>query len=354
MKTDGVYIDAVGVHLPDEWVGPQEAIEKGLLGEEELEYTTGLAGAYVAGDVPALDMAASAARQALDRSGKDAGSFDFYVHCGAAEQGPQGYYPPGYVLRELGAHGVSSTDVNHQSNGMLAAFEIAVGQLTGAARASRVLVAAGENFTSPLIDRWHSFGTGFTASDGAAAVLLSREGGFAALRALNSGTLPALEQWHRGEKSLLPHREASDRTVSTSDIMEMLWYFNDEVIPLDKCLAMIRDFEADIMRRSLHDAGLDADDLDWVITANTSRQMIEQMKLQPLGARKARSNGEFAENFGHMGACDVAVSLNHMLLTGMLAPGDSVLLSTSGAGWVSTSAVLTILELPSWAQGERR
>jgi len=43
-----------------------------------------------------------------------------------------------------------------------------------------------------------------------------------------------------------------------------------------------------------------------------------------------------------------------MLLTGMLAPGDSVLLSTSGAGWVSTSAVLTILELPSWAQGERR
>ncbi|WP_189786487.1 ketoacyl-ACP synthase III family protein [Streptomyces capitiformicae] len=349
MKTEDVYIDAVGVHLPDEWVSAQQAIETGLFDEDSVQYATELTGSYIAGDVPAVDMAVFAARQALERSGTDATALGFHVHCSASEQGPESFYPPGYVLRELGAHGVSSVDVHQNSDGMLAAFEVAVGQLTGAARASRVLVTAGENFSSPLIDRWQGFGTGFSASDGGAAVLFSDAGGFAALRALNSGTLPELEQWHRGEKSLLPHREPMGKAVSGSDMLEMLWYFNDEVIPLDKCLQMIRDFESDLMRRSLDDAGLDVGDVAWVLTANTNLQMMEQMKLEPLGLPLSRSNGVFARDFGHIGACDIPVSLDHLLASGKLSPGDNILMTTSGAGWVSTSAVITVLDLPSWA-----
>ncbi|GGO97752.1 ketoacyl-ACP synthase III family protein [Wenjunlia tyrosinilytica] len=346
MKTDGVYIESVGVFLPQEWVSAEKAVAEGLYDEYSVQYATGLTAAYLAGDMPALDMAVSAARHALSRSEEEPDSLDFYVHCSATPQGPQGFYPPGYVLRELGTSGVASADVHSHSNGMLAAFEVAIGQMTGAAAASNALVAAAENFTTPLIDRWQGFGTGFTASDGGAAVLLSGEGGFAALRSINSGTLPELEQWHRGEESLLPYR---GEPVGNYNTMEILTYFNQNVFPLEKAMEMIRDFELEIVHRSLVDAGLNAADLAWVVAANTDERMIDQMKMQPLGLPMSRSSWDFGKDYGHMGACDMAVLLNHLLTTGRLAAGDNVLLTTSGAGWVSSSAVLTILELPEWA-----
>jgi 3-oxoacyl-[acyl-carrier-protein] synthase-3 len=346
MKTDGVYVDTLGVHLPGERISVDQAVAEGLYNEYSVQYGTGLTAAYIAGDVPALEMAVSAARQALDRSKNDLGAIEYHVHCSATPQGPIGYYAPGFVLRELGLDGVASVDVRHHSNGMLAAFEVAVGQLTGAAAAESALVTASENFTTPLVDRWQGFGTGFTASDGASAVLLSREGGFAALRSVNSGTLPVLEQWHRGQESLLPYR---GETAQQSDTYALLSYFNENVLPLDRCMELIRDFEMGIVHRSLVDAGINAGDLAWVVTANSDARMIDQMKMQPLGLPMSRSSWDFGKEFGHMGAADIGVLLDHMLATDRLAVGDDVLLTTSGAGWVSSSAVLTVLELPSWA-----
>lgn len=346
MKIDGVYVDTVGVHLPDEWVSAEKAVEEGLYDEYSIQYGTGLTGAYIAGDLPAVDMAVFAARQALGRSEEDVDSLDFHIHATSVQQGPETCHLPGYILRELGAGDVPSVDVRHHSNGMLGAFEIAVGQMTGAAAASSVLVTGAENFTSPMIDRWKGFGTGFTASDAGAAVLFSGESGCAALRALNSGTQPELEQWHRGEESMLPFRE---KTGGASSVLELLSYFNQHVVPLDKCMEMIRDFELDIVHRSLVDAGLNASDLAWVVASNTDARMIDQMKMQPLGLPMSRSNWEFGRIYGHMGGCDMAVSLNHLMTTGQVAVGDHILMTSSGPGWVSSSAVLTILDVPSWA-----
>ncbi|MEY9835569.1 ketoacyl-ACP synthase III family protein [Streptacidiphilus sp. EB103A] len=346
MKTDGIYIDTVGVHLPDEWVSIEKAVAEGLYDEMSIAYGTGLTAAYIAGDVPAVDMAVDAARQAIERSEQDTGSIDFHVHCSATQQGPAGSYPGGYVLRELGISGIPSTDVRQHSNGMLAAFEVVVGQMTGAAAAESVLVTAGENFTTPKIDRWQGFGTGFTASDGAAAVLFSAESGFAQLRSLNSGTLPALEQWHRGEQSQLAYR---DDELGQVTMLDLLTFFNANVIPLDKCMQMIMEFELDIVQRSLVDAELNASDIACVVVANSDATMIDQMKMQPLGLPMSRSSWDFGKEFGHIGACDMAVLLNHMITTGRLAVGDNILMTTSGAGWVSSSAVLTILDVPAWA-----
>ncbi|WP_055526216.1 ketoacyl-ACP synthase III family protein [Streptomyces graminilatus] len=348
MKTDGVYVDTVGAYIPDQWVSIEQAVAEGLYDEHSVEHGTGLTAAYIApDDLPALDMAVHAARQAFRRSGSEIEDLDFHVHCTSVQHGPEGFYPPAYVLRELGASGVPSTDVRHHSNGLLAGIEVAVGQITGAAGAETALVTTAENFNSPLINRWTGFGTGFTASDGGAAVLLSGDSGFAELRAVNSGTLPELEQWHRGEESLLPFR---GKGLKASNMMEMLGYFNQYVMPLDKCMEMMRDFELDVIHRSLVDAGLNASDLRWVVAANSDARMIEQMKMQPLGLPMSRSSWDFGKEYGHMGACDMGVSLNHLVLNGLVQPGDHILMSTSGSGWVSTSAVLTILDLPDWAE----
>ncbi|WP_329587720.1 hypothetical protein OG500_24485 [Kitasatospora sp. NBC_01250] len=58
---------------------------------------------------------------------------------------------------------------------------------------------------------------------------------------------------------------------------------------------------------------------------------------------------DFGRSVGHMGGSDVIVSLNHMLESGELAPGDHVLLTSSGPGWTCTATVLTILAKPSWS-----
>ncbi|KPI16458.1 3-Oxoacyl-(acyl-carrier-protein (ACP)) synthase III domain-containing protein [Actinobacteria bacterium OK074] len=347
MKTDGVYVDTVGVYIPQQRVSVAEAVEQGLYDEFHVQHGTGLTAAHLAGDLPALDMAVAAARHAFRRSAADIEDLEFHAHCTAIQHGPEGFYPPGYVLRELGASGVPSTDVRQHSNGLLAGLEVAVGQLTGAAGAETALVTAAENFTSPLIDRWKGFGTGFTASDGGAALLLSGESGCVALRSLNSGTLPELEQWHRGEESLLPFRGEQRKASGT---MELLSYFNQHVMPLDKCMELIRDFELDLVHRSLVEAGLNASDLRWVVAANSDSRMIDQTKMQPLGLPLSRSTWDFGKEYGHMGACDMAVSLNHLLTHGLVSPGDHLLMTTSASGWVSTAAVLTVLDIPDWAQ----
>ncbi|XUL94497.1 ketoacyl-ACP synthase III family protein (plasmid) [Streptomyces galilaeus] len=174
MKAEGVFIDSVGVFLPD-WISAEQGVTDGLY-DEEVYKAGGLTGTHIAGDLPALDMAVTAARRALERSGAEPGDIESHIHSGVYYQGPDGSYPPAYILRELGIGSVPSLHIRQGCNGMLAALEIAVGQITGAAGAETVLLTTAQNFTTPLIDRWRGFGDSYILADGAAAAVVSAEG----------------------------------------------------------------------------------------------------------------------------------------------------------------------------------
>jgi 3-oxoacyl-[acyl-carrier-protein] synthase III len=344
MRTEGVYFDSVGVFLP-EWMSAAQAVADGLYDEEACK-ASGLTGTHVAGDRTALDMAVSAARTALDRSAMDTEAVESHIHSGVYFQGPEGSYPPGYILRELGVEDASSLYVRQGCNGMLASLEVAVGQMTGAAEVAGVLLTTAQNFSSPTVDRWNGFGQSYVMADGAAAALLSSEGGFAEVRSVNSGILPELERWHRGEESLLPYDDPGGVNYDVNTRSE---WFNDNEMTLADTLAALSDFGVDIMRRSLVDADLNASDIAMVIPINLDGRMVEFSIMAPLRLPMSRSSWEFGRTVGHVGAADLVISLEHLLSSGELSPGDHVLLTSQGPGWICSSSVLTIREIPEWA-----
>ncbi|MEU2027268.1 ketoacyl-ACP synthase III family protein [Streptomyces sp. NPDC016469] len=343
MRVEGVYISSVGVFLPRR-VSAEDAVADGLY-DEEVYKASGLTGTHVSDGIPALDMAVTAARQALERSGLDAEDIESHVHSGVYYQGPDGSYPPAYVLRELGVGQVPSLHIRQGCNGMLAAMEVAVGQMTGAAEVETALLTTAQNFATPLIDRWRGFGDSYILADGAAAAVLSSEDGFAEVRSVNSGTLPELEAWHRGDESLLPPQDGAGERLA---VAERAARFNEREMSLAETVERIGAFDLDIVHRSLVDAGLNASDIARVIPINQDGRMIEFSVMAPLGLPMSRSSWDYGRSVGHVGAADLVISLDHLVRTGELAPGDHVLLLSQGPGWISSAGVVTIKEVPAW------
>nr|QBF51770.1 3-oxoacyl-ACP synthase [Streptomyces caniferus] len=342
MKVEDVYIDSLGAFLP-EWASAEQAVADGIL-DPEIPRSNLLTGAHVGGDIPAMDMAVSAARTALERSKLDIETISSHIHSSVNYQGPVGCYPPGYIMRELGLENVPAQNLQQGCNGMLGALEVAIGQLTGAAEAEAVLLTSGENFTAPGADRWNDgFGQSYFFSDGAMAVLLSADEGFAQVRSLNAGVLHALEKWHRGNGGML------DREEPVPTMPERAEQFNETEMPLSEALEKITLFNLDIIHRSLVDADLNASDLAKVIPINMDGRMVEFATMMPLGLPMSRSSFDYGRSVGHVGGADVFISLEHLVRTGEVTAGDNVLLVSQGPGWICTASVVEILDLPPWS-----
>lgn len=342
MRLDHVHINALGVFLP-EWVSAQQAVENGLV-DADVIADSGYIGAYLAGDIPALDMAVSAGRSALDRSGRDPQDIGLHVHTATFHQGPGGWYPPAYVERELGMADPSAMFLRQGCCGLLSALEVAVGQMTGAAAVELALLTTGENAASESLDRWRDFSPSFIVSDGGAAVLLSSEGGFAQVRSLCSGVLNELEGWQRGAEPLVQGPAGEKYTMD-----ERVRQFLEGELSLSDILRRLAEFGLEIMHRSLVDADLNVADLAWVVSPNMERRMVEWSIMQQLGLPMERSSWTYGREVGHMASADVFVSLDHLLRSGRLSVGDNVLLTAQGPGWLCSSSVITITEIPAWA-----
>ncbi|MEV5431948.1 ketoacyl-ACP synthase III family protein [Streptomyces sp. NPDC052701] len=342
MRVENVHIDSLGVVLL-EWASAEDAVAAGLVERETVE-ANGLTGTHVAGDVPAVDMAVSAARVALDRSKTDPDEITTHVHSAVHYQGPQGSYPPGYILRELDMADTSSLYLRQGCNGMLGGLEVAIGQLTGAAGHTAALLTSAENFSGPDVNRWKGYGQGYFLSDGAAAVLLSTEAGFARVRSLHAGILPELEKWHRGDGPLLLTGDEH-----TDDMAERATRFTDTELPLSETLEKLTYFNLGIVQRALVDADLNAADLAKVVPINMDGRIIEYSVMLPLGLPMEKSAWDFGKAVGHVGGADVFITLEHLVRTREVGPGDHVLLISQGPGWICTACVVTITDLPAWA-----
>jgi 3-oxoacyl-[acyl-carrier-protein] synthase-3 len=343
VRVEGVYLQAIGQFLPD-WVSAADAVADGRYRAEVFE-ASGLTGTHVSEKLSALEMAVLAARAALDRSAAEPDDVESHIHAGVYYQGPEGSYPPGYIQRELGISGAGSIEIRQGCNGLLAALEIAVGQVTGAAEVETVLVTTAQNFNTPLIDRWHGFGDSYILADGAAAAVVTAAPGFAELRSVCSGTLPELERWHRGTAPLSPPDAATAERVSMA---ERSAAFTDDELPLARAVESLSEFDVGIIQRALVDAGLNVGDLARVITINEDGRMVEFTTLGPLGLDLSRSVWDYGRSVGHVGAADLVISLEHLLGTRQVAPGDHLLLVSQGPGWLCSAAVVTLRETPPW------
>lgn len=334
MKLSDIHVQSIGLHRATEWMSPAEAKAAGLCDDDFPE--DDLKGVQIVPGVPAIDMAVTAAREAIGRANRTPAEIGMLLHATSLWNGPEEWSPAGYVLRELGCPDSSGQVLNQGCNGMLAALELATSwiALRDATRAALITTATAVH-NSPTVDRWHSAGHGIAIGDGGAALLIGRQPGIAEISAVNSTTVPQMEGIQRGDLPLLepdpPLRPKIDVMARARENAAKPGHDVVEFVGL-----MMQAYRT-TMFRSLDDVDIGPDDLTRVLVPNVGAAHIGVTMLQQLGLPLSRSSWDYGRSIGHVGASDYALALEHLITSGEVSEETGCCLSV--VQQVSTSLV---------------
>jgi len=329
VRISNVFINGLGVYLPPAKT-VESAVAEGLYPVEEAELHQ-LGGAAVAGDIPAFEMALSAAKDAFKRCGRHPSDTDLLLYASTWHQGPEGWLPHSYLQRHLIGGDVLATELRQGCNGMFSALELGSSYLLADPARRAALLVAADNYGTPLMDRWR-LGPGYIGGDAASAVVLTTEPGFARLLSVGSVSVPEAEALHRGATPLFPPSVTLGQGVSFG--ARSTEYRRDAVAISDGTagMAKLQERFPELVDRSLDEAGIGIADVARVAFMTCSREIVEQRCMVPLGLPMAKSTWDYGRTVGHCGASDQILALEHLLTTGQLAPGDHVLMLAFGGG----------------------
>jgi 3-oxoacyl-[acyl-carrier-protein] synthase-3 len=340
MRTPGTYLRSIGVHLPPV-VTIGTAVAEGRYPADEAE-RFGLAGAAVAGDVPAPELGLRAARQAFERSGGlSPRGLDLMLYCDVWHQGPEGWAPQYYLQQQLVGGDVPAIELRQGCCGLFNALQLAAGYLRPGGSA---LLVGADNHGTPLVDRWRMI-EGTVMGDAGCALLVTTDTGFAELRSVNVTVLPEAEAVNDGGVPMFP----PDATVGRPlDFAARNREFRRRLLDGDGARVMlaIQATMMELVDRTLKEAEITLDDVARAAFPHVRRDDVEHRGVNWLGLTLADTTWEYGARVGHLGVSDQFVALDHLLATGALAPGDHLLLVGFGAGTTLACAVLRILDIP--------
>ncbi len=309
MRTPGIYLRSIGVHLPpvaniDAAVAPDScpADEAGCFR---------LGGAAVAGEIPAPELALRAATQAFDRSaGLAMADLDLLVYTDVWHQGPDGWQPQYYL--QLTGGDVRAIELRQGYCGLFSAMEMAASYLQAEPCRRAALLVGADNYGTPPIDPGRRFAR-TVMGDGGCALLLTTDGGFAEVLAVN--------------------------LAATCDAGPVSDGGTGALIEVNKILT-------DLVDRTLAEAGITLSDVARVAFPHGRRDDLENGAFAWLGLTMADTTWEYGAGIGHLGVSDQFVALEHLLATEELTAGDHVLLIGLGADITVSCAALRILRKP--------
>ncbi|MGW6603252.1 ketoacyl-ACP synthase III family protein [Streptomyces sp. NPDC055036] len=299
----------------------------------------------IAGEESAPEMAARAARTALDRAGSRPEEIDLVLHASFFYQGHDLWAPASYVQREAVGNSCPAMEVRQVSNGGMAAVELAAAYLAADPRRSAALVTTGDRFRPPGFDRWRS-DPGTVYADGGTALVLSRHDGFAALRSLATVSVPELEGMHRGADPFGP-APFSGRPVVDLEACKRA-FLAEHGVPY--AVARVAAAQETAIERALSEAGTDLAGIDRIALPHLGRRRLEAGYFRRFGIEEKTTTWPWSRRIGHLGAGDPIAGLDHLVADGELAAGDTCLLVSVGAGFSWSCAVVEILRTPSWAR----
>jgi clorobiocin biosynthesis protein CloN2 len=345
MRVRDVYFGGIGIYLP-EIQSVESAVASGLCQAQDMA-ARGFSGAAVAGDTPAPEMALNAARDALKNSGVSPGDLAALLYTGSWHQGPEGWNPPCYLQRHLVGDDLLAVEIRHGCNGTFSAIELAIGVLRAEPDRKAVLITASDNFGTPLFKRWDSGVQNTVMGDGASALVLTKDGGFAQLRSICASNYSDMEELFRAGEPMFPPGITEGRVLDFKPRIEafVAKAIADGTGP--ELLARDHQLSAESASRALAEAEVKIDDIKRVIVHNWG-QAETTAYLDMLGFPLEKSTWHYGSGIGHTGASDHMLSLHHLLTTGQLDVGDHVLLAGILPGATYKSAVIQILDIPSW------
>jgi 3-oxoacyl-[acyl-carrier-protein] synthase-3 len=335
MRFEDLFVAGLGSWLPPA-VSVQEALADGRYDpgdQAKNEYVS----ITVAGDEAPPEMAVRAGRQALARSGVPAQEIALLLHASLWYQGIDFWPAASYIHRNVLGDGryVPALDLQQMSNGGLAAVELAASYIAADPRRRAALVTTADRLAPPGFDRWRSDLPGIVYGDGAAAIVLARQG-FARLVSVTTVTDSALEGMYRGEQ---PFGTASGHAGQPLDNRARRAEYAARADP-EMLGRQITAGLTEVVDRALAEAELKSGDISWAVFPNLGVDTLQRAYLQPLGLDLAATTWEWGRRTGHVGAADQLIGLGNISDSGRAGPGDRVLLVGVGAGFTWTSAVV--------------
>jgi 3-oxoacyl-[acyl-carrier-protein] synthase III len=353
MHVENLHIAGLGTYLPQPFPA-SKAVAEGRYDEAEWR-KSGWTGAATAGNISAPEMAVIAAHQAMARSGHTAGDIALLLHASVFDQGPDGWSPHHYVLRHALGTEIPAMEVRQGCNGTLAGIELAHGHLVADPNRAAALVTGADNFGTARVDRWRyaagaNTNRGSIFGDAATAIVLSASDGFARITAMNSASVPDMEEMNRPAGPLFPPAITLDGPIDVaSRLASFVRRFPEEAIRAMKVLLHTR---AELGLRTIADAGITPADVSRVTHVFSGGEEYIRSILRPMGIDPARGMLDLGRDVGHLSVNDHLVALNHLVQSRQVAPGDRVLMISNGVGVSLAAAVVEITRLPDWATGE--
>ena len=320
-------IIGTGSYVP-EWVVTNAELAQRVPGttDEAITRKTDIrARRFAAAAEATSDLAAAAARRALEQAGLSVDRIDYLIVSTSTGDHPQ---PPTAALVQdlIGAYGAACFDVNAVCAGFVHGLVLA--QSLVGARPGAHAVVVGADLYSRILD----------FDDRRTAVLFGDGAGAAVVGAVRDGRgLAEFDLATRGDRHDLiwvdaggSRRPASQKTLADGghffrmkgrDVTEIVLH---EVPPfVDKLLAR---------------AGVTAADVDHVVPHQANGRMLEQL-VERCGLTGA-STHRTVEKYGNVGSASIPVTLDEANRAGLLADGDLVLLLGFGGGMSMGASLL--------------
>jgi 3-oxoacyl-[acyl-carrier-protein] synthase-3 len=311
-------IAGVGSALPKRQVTNEELAKTVDTTDEWIVERTGIRNRYIAGDgETTASLATAAARQALAHAGLEATDIELIVLATAT---PDQTFPSTAtkVQAALGINDCIAFDVHAVCTGFLYALSVADSMLRSGG-AAKALVIGAETF-SRILD-WEDRATCVLFGDGAGALVLSAEEG-------ESGIL-STKLHADGRHNDLLFVDGGPSTTGTVGKLRMKGreVFRHAVVNL-----------ASVMSEVLEGAGLNSEDVDWVVPHQANARILEAT------ARKLGLPAEkvvvTVDRHANTSAASVPLAFDTAVKDGRIKRGDVIVLEAMGGGFTWGAAAL--------------
>lgn len=355
MKCDSLFISGIGAYLPPK-VDCLDAIREGWC-DEETRTEDGWVSATVAGGTPPCEMAVKAGDIAISRSGLKPPDIDVLFYAWTNEQGPHMWLPQFFVERNLIGRDIPAIGIRQACAGIWTSVELAACYLSAQGLAAAV-VAGADNFgfdpQRKMMDpsfRWkYSRGTRTSRvsilGDSGAALVLSRNKGFARINSVACRSVSELEGVYRGGEQLFPPEFRDDRPLRMGERVASYGAQHPTEVP--HLYRLLDEARIAVVREVLREAATEPEDIARVVHVHAGNDGYIKRILEPLGIAPERGVLEFGRRVGHLSQCGQVAALEYLVMTDQLGPGDSVLVIANAGGASVSAAVVEVNETPQW------
>jgi 3-oxoacyl-[acyl-carrier-protein] synthase-3 len=309
---------AIGIETSDEWIIERTGIRERRIAE--------------AGD-STCSMAATAARQAMQRAGVHAGELDAIVLSTAT---PDRLLPATAVdlQAELGATRAAAFDLSAACSGWLYGMTVAEGMIaTGAAET--ILVVGSEKMSS-IID-WTDRSTCVLFGDGAGAVILRRNKHKEHVNA-PPGILSSFMRSDGTLANLLYRPEGGASIPFSQQVLDDRTHYV-KMAGRETFKHAVRSM-SEAVDRALDGAKLTGAEIDLLIPHQANMRIIEATaKHANVSMDKVYVN---VDRYGNTSSASIPIALDEIIEKKIVGPGSTVLMVAFGAGFTWASMIVRL------------